>query len=175
MGMWQSLLSTAISPIGIKWPWRFLTNTLQTSSSSRERIARASTLDECLCAIVDTGFDFEKASRTSIRKITNGFSAGDEVTKAFRRHEEAIRLHWCMLLERQGVAKDVRQVSAHALLGIVNNIVFNCNGSTSHKRARDTAKKLTLGAIHVVVPSPAGEKPFDPIYNFNSVNLDDTA
>jgi AcrR family transcriptional regulator len=145
---------------------------------SREKISTAKTLDEYLSQLVDSGFDFESASGTPVRKITNGFSAGDEVNQAFDRHEEEIRRRWRKLLELLNVPKDVAEIAAHALMGIMNNVVFNGQALPNRKRARDTVKKLILSAIHALLPSSEGGQPldairsFDFIYNVEPANTD---
>jgi AcrR family transcriptional regulator len=134
---------------------------------SRDRITNTKTLEEYLSTLVDGGFEFEGSSSTPVRKITNGFSAGDEVNKAFERHEETIRLRWRKLLEMYDVPKDVAEIAAYAMLGIMNYVVFNAQALPNRRRARDTVKKLILSTVHELVPPSAINRPFDATRSFD--------
>jgi AcrR family transcriptional regulator len=117
----------------------------------RKRLAGASTLEEYFSQLVDASFEFESASDTPVRKITNGFSAGDEVNKAFLRHEEDFRKHWEQLLRMFGVRREAIAVAAYAL-SMMDSTVYTFAITAQKKVARETLKAMLLAAVHALTP-----------------------
>jgi AcrR family transcriptional regulator len=118
----------------------------------RERLAGASTVEEYFSRLVDASFEFEGASDTPVRKITNGFSAGDRVNQAFLRHEEEGREHWEQLLELFGVRREAIEVAAYALASTMTNTVYTFAIMPQQKVARETLKAMLSAAMHALAP-----------------------
>jgi len=118
----------------------------------RERLAGASTIEEYFSRLVDASFEFESTSDMPVRKITNGFSAGDQINQAFLRHEEAFRTHWEQLLELFGVHRDTIEVAAYALSAMTDQTVLTFAITPQQKTARETLKAMLLAALHALAP-----------------------
>jgi AcrR family transcriptional regulator len=119
---------------------------------TREYLKGATTLEEYFSRLVDAAFNFEGASDTPVRKITNGFSAGDEVNEAFLRHEEAFRLHWELILQFLDVRKERIEVAAYALHGMMDNTVYTFAITPQAKVARSTLKTMLLETVAALAP-----------------------
>jgi AcrR family transcriptional regulator len=117
-----------------------------------QSIADATTFGEYFSRLVDAAFEFEAASETPVRQITNGFSAGDAVNQAFLRHEENFRKEWEQLLRVLGVRPEVVEVAAYALWGMMDNTVYTFAITRQLKVAQETLKALLLAAVGAVVP-----------------------
>jgi AcrR family transcriptional regulator len=118
----------------------------------REHLAGAATLEQYFSRLVDASFDFEGPSDIPVRKITNGFTAGDEVNQAFLRHEEAFRKHWEQLLELFGVRRESIEVAAYALHGMMDNTVYTFAITPQHRVARNALKAMLLAALGSLAP-----------------------
>jgi AcrR family transcriptional regulator len=119
----------------------------------RQHLVGAKTLEDYLARMVDAAFEFEGTSETPVRKITNGFSAGDEVNEAFLRYEEAFRKHWEQVLESFGMQRNLVPVAAYALASMMDNAVYTFSISPQQKVARDTLKAMLLGAVGALTPA----------------------
>lgn len=118
----------------------------------REHVTGATTLEQYFSRLVDAAFDFEGPSDMPVRKITNGFTAGDEVNEAFLRHEEAFRQNWEELLEVFGVRRESIAVAAFALQGMMDNTVYTFAITPQHKVARKALKAMLLAAVGSLAP-----------------------
>jgi AcrR family transcriptional regulator len=118
----------------------------------RKRLAGASTLEDYFSRLVDASFEFESPSDTPVRRITNGFSAGDEVNQAFLRHEEEFRKHWEQLLQLFGVRRELIAVAAYALSIMLDNTIYTFAITPQRKVARETLKAMLLAALHALAP-----------------------
>ena len=113
----------------------------------RERLANVSTAEEYFAGLVDAAFEIEGMSDTPVRQITNGFSAGDEVNEAFRRHEERFRPHWETVLTRIGVPREAVGVAAYALQGMTDNTVYTFAITRQRKVAHDVLKSMLVASV----------------------------
>lgn len=118
----------------------------------RKRLAGATTLEEYFSRLVDSSFEFEGLSDTPVRKITNGFSAGDQVNEAFLRHEENFRKQWEQLLRLFGVRREAIGIGAYALSSMMDNAVYTFAIAPQKKVVRETLKSMLLAAVHVLAP-----------------------
>jgi AcrR family transcriptional regulator len=119
----------------------------------RQHLVGAKTLEDYLSRMVDAAFEFEGPSETPVRKITNGFSAGDEVNQAFLRYEEAFRKHWEQVLELFGVNRELVSVAAYGLASMMDNAVYTYSISPQQKVARNTLKAMLLAAVGALAPA----------------------
>jgi AcrR family transcriptional regulator len=87
-----------------------------------KRVSAARTLDSYLEAVVEAAFAFDSVSETPIRKITNGFSAGDAVNRVFLAQETIFREHWRHLLVLLGVPWDATDRAAVVLAAMVMSV-----------------------------------------------------
>jgi AcrR family transcriptional regulator len=118
-----------------------------------QQLVGAKTLEEYLSRLVDASFEFEgRPSDTPVRKITNGFSAGDEVNQVFLHYEEAFRKHWVQVLELFGVRREQLEVAAYALTSMMDNAVYTFSITPQQKVARNTLKAMLLAAVGSLAP-----------------------
>lgn len=127
---------------------------------SGDRLANATTLRDYISAIVDSSFAFETASDTPIRKMSNGFSAGDEVNQIYLREEALIRKKWENALIELGVDDPVAAVSAPMLLGMITASVRYFADKLGEElpepdrflkdKARETLVLLLMVGIHAL-------------------------
>jgi AcrR family transcriptional regulator len=136
----------------------------------RKRIAKARTIDEYLSLVIDGAFDFEESSSIPVRRITNGFSAGDDVNQAFHRYEEKFRQQWRRLLELQDIPKNTAEAAAYGLMSMMNNVVFNFAGTSKRRHARAVTKKMMLDAVHGLLGGPKNAEKFKIIVDFDIIN-----
>jgi AcrR family transcriptional regulator len=132
---------------------------------SESKLKSARTLNDYISGFVDSSFAFGTASDTPIAKITNGFSAGDEINKIFLREEAAIRRKWENILIRLGVEPETAFLSSSMLQGMIDSAVINfaekygeVNDALARSRnskARASLKILLMACIHALL---AGDK-----------------
>jgi AcrR family transcriptional regulator len=87
-----------------------------------KRVSAARTLDSYLKAVVEAAYAFDSVSETPIRKITNGFSAGDVVNHVYLAQEARFREHWRHLLVLLGVPWDNTGSAAVVLAAMVMSV-----------------------------------------------------
>ena len=137
----------------------------------RKRLESATTFEEYFSRLVDAAFEFEGPSDTPVRKITNGFSAGDEVNQAFLRHEEAFRKHWQQILRLLGVRREAIEVAAYALAGMMDNTVYTFAITSQKKVARETLKAMLLAAVRALAPDHKRKLHGVPVFEGVSVGV----
>jgi AcrR family transcriptional regulator len=118
----------------------------------RERVGGATTLEDYFSRLVDASFEFESTTDTPVRKITNGFSAGDRINQAFLSHEINFRRHWEQLLEAFGARREKIAVAAHALSAMMDYTVLTYAIAPQQKIARETLKQMLLAALRALLP-----------------------
>jgi hypothetical protein len=133
-----------------------------------QRLAGATTLEDYFERLVDASFEFEGASDMPVRRITNGFSADDEVNRAFLRHEEAFREHWEQLLRHFGVRREAIEVAAYVFRGMMDNTVYHFAITPQKRVARETLKTMLLAAVHVLAPGRARKQAGLPLFVMTS-------
>jgi AcrR family transcriptional regulator len=116
------------------------------------RISTATTLKDYIASVVEASFAFEGASDTPIRKITNGFSAGDAVNQVFLREEAEFRRHWVRLLSLLNVPRDRAEIVAVVLSGMVNSALSAFADADDSALAKDTLTTLLLNALSAFMP-----------------------
>ena len=104
-------------------------------------------LPEYIASVVEAAFAFETVSDIPIRKITNGFSAGDPVNQAFLRYEAAFEDHWRMLMARLGVPADRADIVAPMLSNMVSQAVVRFSKTEEKSLAKSTLKMLLTNAL----------------------------
>jgi hypothetical protein len=97
-------------------------------------------------SVVEAAFAFESVSESPVRKIANGFSAGDEVNQVFLRHEAAFREHWQHLLVLLGVPADRTVVAASILSAMVASAIATSKAEDL-KQDRATLTLLLTAAL----------------------------
>jgi AcrR family transcriptional regulator len=118
----------------------------------REQLVGAKTPEDYLSRLVDAAFEFEGPSDTPVRKITNGFSAGDKVNQAFLHYEDAFRKHWEEVLRLFGVPRDTVEVAAYALSSMMDNAVYTFSITSQQKVARKALLSMLLAAVASLAP-----------------------
>ena len=133
-----------------------------------ERVSAAITLSSYVESVVEAAFAFESVSEIPVRKIANGFSAGDEVNQVFLRHEAAFREHWQQLLILMGVPADRTVVAASILSAMVGSAIATSKAEElRHDRA--TLTLLLTAALDALTSDNASpgqrDRTFDePVY-----------
>jgi AcrR family transcriptional regulator len=140
----------------------------------RSRIKKATTLAEYCSHLVDAAFEFESLSDAPVRKITNGFSADEEVNEAYLRHEQTFRRHWVQLLPQFGVPLEVVDVVAYALSGMVDNAVYTYAITRKRKAARETLKAMLFGALSALTSSTRRKAKIKPVFDTDGTAVDMT-
>jgi AcrR family transcriptional regulator len=130
-----------------------------------KQTADAKTLEEYISLFVDSAFAFEGTSDTPVRKITNGFSAGDEVNKAYQAHEDKLWKQWQRLLMLQGIPKDMARIASYPLSSMMNSAVFYFAIQTDKDQARSVLKTLLVSSIKALAPTGGGS--FKGLHDFN--------
>jgi AcrR family transcriptional regulator len=133
-----------------------------------QRLAGAATLEEYFSRLVDASFEFESTSDMPVRRITNGFSADDDVNRAFLRHEEAFRDHWEQLLRHFGVPREAIEVAAYVFRGMMDNTVYHFAITPQKRVARETLKTMLLAAVHALAPGRARKQAGLPLFLMTS-------
>jgi AcrR family transcriptional regulator len=128
-----------------------------------KQTSTAKSLEEYISLFVDSAFAFEGTSETPVRKITNGFSAGDEVNKAYQAYEERFWKQWQRLLIVQGVPKDVAEIAAYPLSSMMSGSVFYYAIQPTQEQARSIVKKLLTGSLRALMPEG---KPVKAVQDF---------
>jgi AcrR family transcriptional regulator len=116
------------------------------------RFPTISTLDEFILAVVDSSFEFERVSNIPIRKITNGFSAGDEVNRAYLQETSQMRDRWKSLLEIVHVPSDQAEIAATIMHDMIRAAVYHFAdkdqlAGSSSQVAKQTLSTLLMAAI----------------------------
>lgn len=122
-----------------------------------KRLPNIATLSDYIVAVVETSFEFESASTFPIRKITNGFSADDEVNRAFLRESAQMRDRWRHLLEMLHVPPDQAMIAATIMHDMVRTAIYHFANKAqltvvSRKVAKDTLVQLLMGCLRSVAP-----------------------
>jgi len=122
-----------------------------------KQTSTAKSLDEYISLFVDSAFVFEGTSETPVRKITNGFSAGDEVNKAYQAYEDRFWKQWQRLLIAQGASTEAAEIAAYPLSNMMSGSVFYYAGQPNQDQARGVVKKLLTGSIRALTPEGKGK------------------
>jgi len=118
----------------------------------RQRVEGAKTFQEYLSTLVNASFEIQSRSDIPIRKITNGFSAGDEVNKAFLHHEEIFRKKWEHVLRQFGVRREAVAVVAYAISAMLDQTIYTFAITPEKNVARETLKVMLLAALDPLIP-----------------------
>ena len=113
------------------------------------RTASMDALPEYIASVVEAAFAFETVSDIPIRRITNGFSAGDAVNQAFLRYEAGFEDHWRTLMARRGVRTDRADILAPMLSNMVSYAVYTFSDTDHRLLAKATLKMLLTDALQL--------------------------
>ena len=119
------------------------------------RTAPMDTLPEYIASVVEAAFAFETVSDIPIRKITNGFSAGDAVNQAFLRYEVGFEDHWRTLMARLGVPVDTANVIAPMLSSMVSHAVYTFSDTDRRGLAKAALKTLLTNSLQLYALEPS--------------------
>jgi AcrR family transcriptional regulator len=131
------------------------------------RLSTAATLRDYIFAVVETSFAFGSINDIPVRKITNGFSAGDAVNQVFLREEADFTNHWRRLLLLLQVPRDRTEVVAHVLGGMINSAVYAFAHQQDAQLVKATLVELVLNTLGAFAPGAKGLEPILP--NFREV------
>jgi AcrR family transcriptional regulator len=129
------------------------------------RISKATTLGGYVASVVDASFAFETVSDVPVRKITNGFVAGDEVNQVFLTDEIEFREHWQRLFSLLAVPKDRAEILAPIFIGMVGSAVVAFANAEQEDLAKDTLTTLLLNALNEFRPGHQSSAADVPDFN----------
>jgi AcrR family transcriptional regulator len=134
------------------------------------RLNSETTLSSYIEYVVEAAFAFEDASKIPIRKITNGFSAGDEVNRIFVGEQDEFRDHWRRLLGLLGAPPLRAEVGATFLFEMVNAAAHAFAATRQKDEACSTLSTLLMSALKSIAvgdgPTPADFGQFDgPVHD----------
>jgi len=125
------------------------------------RAANAETLDEYLSIAIDAQFEFHRADRLVVRGITNGHSSGERLNAVFLKMRDSSVETLRELVEQQGASPEAAAVAGSALWEMISNSVYEFATSKQADEARETLKRMVIGAVHAVAPD-AKRRPVTP-------------
>jgi AcrR family transcriptional regulator len=128
-------------------------------------ISKATTLSGYIASVVDASFAFETVSGVPVRKITNGFVAGDEVNQVYLADEIEFREHWKRLLGLLNVPKDRAEIVAPIFAGMVSSAVLAFANSGQADLAKATLTTLLLSALNEFRPGHHPSEAAVPDFN----------
>jgi len=125
------------------------------------RTGEAETLDEYLSIVIDTQFEFHRKDKLVVRSITNGHSSSDRLNAVYLKLMENSVETLQELVRQQGASPEASAVAGHVLYEMITNATYEFAGHTGDEGARETLKRMVLGAVHSLVTGKAA-KPVTP-------------
>lgn len=125
------------------------------------RTSEAETLEEYLSIAIDTQFEFHKNDKLVVRSITNGHSSGDRLNTVYLKLKENSVETLAELVRQQGASPQGSEAAGHVLWEMISSTVYEFAGRPSAGTAKETLKRMVLGAINALVPGK-GAKPVTP-------------
>jgi AcrR family transcriptional regulator len=117
------------------------------------RTRDCATLEEYVSLAIDACFEYQQGDSLRIRNLTNGHATGERLNAAYFRQRQSSIETFEELLLQQGTAADVARVGAYTLAEIFLGVVFEFSTGADQSIARQTLKKMVVGAIHTLVPT----------------------
>jgi AcrR family transcriptional regulator len=112
-----------------------------------QRLPKIATLGDYITTVVEAAFAFESVSDAPVRKMIDGFSAGDDINQICIEQELSMRVQWMKLLTMLHVPPDVSTIAASIIHGMVRASIYNFANKyqTEYSRIdRDLAKKTLI-------------------------------
>jgi AcrR family transcriptional regulator len=126
-----------------------------------ERVEHAESIDQYIGIVIDSLFEYNTKYRVNLRNITNGYSSSPLLNATYLDQRKRSADVFFGLLQQQGVPKNVSLVAARGLLEMMDGVVMEFAAKTSSSIARDTLKRMMIGAIHSLAAEP-GPRPHTP-------------
>jgi AcrR family transcriptional regulator len=125
------------------------------------RTKGAETLSEYLSIAIDAQFEFHDKDTLSVRGITNGHSASDELNKTYHQMRKITLNTFQELLLQQGVAQPAARAGGFILADLMASGVLEFATWRNNVTAKEILKRMMIGAIDAIAP-PGGSKPKTP-------------
>ena len=112
------------------------------------RVADATNLEEHLTKLIESAIEYEIASDSLIRKITNGFSSSEVLNEVYKVHQANFRKMYKELLEEQSVPEDIAEIASHGLSGLLDQYLQEYANNSNTPKVRAVIKSMLLASIN---------------------------